>query len=75
MTAHGPVISALLGPREPELDCDACFDLIDEYVDLMVAGEDAPSLHPRMRAHLTGCPVCQEEYESLYTLVREGEAA
>jgi hypothetical protein len=61
----------LLGPRDPELTCDECFDLLDEYVELELAGRDADRLVPGMRAHLQGCPACREEHESLRALVSE----
>jgi predicted anti-sigma-YlaC factor YlaD len=61
-------MSELLGPRGPEIGCDACFDLLDEYVDLELEGGDADGRVPGMRAHLDGCPACREEYESLREL-------
>ena len=62
-------IERMLGPTEPELGCDACFDLLDEYVELELQGADADAGVPGMRAHLDGCPACREEYESLRALV------
>ena len=62
-------LGRLLGPNEPELGCDACFEEIDRYVELQVAGKDADVSVPGLRAHLTGCAACREEYESLYALV------
>ena len=60
---------ALLGPDEPELTCDQCFDELDRYVDLEVAGRPADAEIPGMRAHLEGCQACAEEHESLRALV------
>ena len=60
----------LLGPTEPELQCDECFEKIDEYVELELAGGAADDLIGGMRAHLDGCPACREEYESLRDFVR-----
>jgi len=62
-------IERMLGPKGPELGCDACFELIDEYVELELAGEDADTRVTGMRAHLDGCPACREEHESLRALV------
>jgi hypothetical protein len=61
-------LERLLGPDEPEVSCERCFDLLDEYVDLELAGEDAAAAIPGLRAHLEGCPACHEDYESLRTL-------
>jgi hypothetical protein len=49
--------------------CDECFDLIDRYVELQLAGQDADSAIPGLRAHLAGCPACAEEHQSLLALV------
>jgi hypothetical protein len=67
-------LGRLLGPAEPEVGCDACFDELDRYVELEVAGRDADAEIPGLRAHLEGCPACREEHESLYALV-SGEQA
>jgi hypothetical protein len=62
----------LLGPAEPELLCDECFERIDEYVELELQDEQPDVRIPGMRAHLEGCPACHEEYESLRELVQSG---
>jgi hypothetical protein len=67
-------LGRLLGPGEPELGCDECFEELDRYVDLELAGVDADAAVPGMRAHLYGCPACREEHESLKALV-SGEQA
>ena len=63
------LIPRLLGPAGPEVSCEQCFELLDQYVDLDVAGEDADAMLAGMRAHLEGCPACREDYESLRALV------
>ena len=63
------VIGRLLGPAGPELTCEQCFAELDRYVELEIAGEDANSAIPGMRAHLEGCPACHEDHASLRDLV------
>ena len=60
----------LLGPEGPELTCDACFEELDRYVELELAGADAETAVPGMAAHLEGCPACSEEHESLVALLK-----
>jgi len=67
------IIGRLLGPEGPEVSCEECFELLDQYVDLEVAGEDADARLPGMHEHLVGCPACHEDHESLLALVK-GEA-
>jgi hypothetical protein len=69
---HQELVARLLGPSGPEVTCEQCFELLDEYVDLEVAGQDADARLPGMRAHLEGCPACREDHESLRDLVSRG---
>jgi hypothetical protein len=64
-------LRALLGPAGAEVGCDECFEHIDEYVDLELAGKDADAALPGFRAHFEGCPACREEHESLLALASE----
>jgi hypothetical protein len=74
MTAPTPeLVATLLGPVGPEIGCDECFEQLDGYVELEIAGADAEASTPGMRAHLAGCPACHEEHESLHALVMAGE--
>jgi hypothetical protein len=67
-------LGRLLGPAEPEVTCEVCFQEIDRYVELEVSGQDADAAVPGLRAHLDGCPACREEHESLRALVRGDQA-
>jgi hypothetical protein len=61
-------LGRLLGPAGAEAGCDVCFDELDRYVELELAGDDADAAIPGLRAHLDGCPACREEHESLRVL-------
>lgn len=69
---HREVIARLLGPSRPEVTCEECFELLDAYVDLQLAGENADAHLPGIREHLQGCPACHEDHESLRDLVAQG---
>ena len=62
-------LGRLLGPAEPEVGCDTCFEELDRYVELELAGEEVDAAIPGLRAHLEGCPACREEHDSLLALV------
>jgi hypothetical protein len=53
---------------EPWLSCEDCFELMDGYVEVLLAGPGGTDL-PGMRVHLTACAACAEETESLLLLV------
>ena len=56
----------------PRSAASECFELLDEYVELELAGADADAAIPGLRAHLHGCPACREDHESLRALVADG---
>ena len=66
---HAELIARLLGPAGAEVTCEECFELLDQYVDLEIAGEDAEARLPGMAAHFEGCPACHEDHESLRDFV------
>jgi hypothetical protein len=65
------LLGRLLGPVGPEVSCDQCFEELDRYVELELAGADADAAIPGMRAHLQGCSACAEDHESLRALLVE----
>jgi hypothetical protein len=72
---HLQRLRRVLGPAGPELTCEACFEHLDRHVELTLAGADADAAVPGMRAHLEGCPACQEDHESLMALVAADTAS
>jgi hypothetical protein len=63
------LVGRLLGPAGPEVSCEQCFDELDRYVELELAGSDPETLIPGMRAHFEGCSACAEDYASLRALL------
>jgi hypothetical protein len=66
----GRLAGRLLGPAAPELTCDQCFEMLDSYVELELAGAAADTQIPGMRPHLDGCPACRDDHDSLYALLQ-----
>jgi hypothetical protein len=63
------LLARALGPAGPELTCEQCFEELDRYVEMEHAGADADGAVPGMRAHLQGCPACDEDHRSLLALL------
>lgn len=68
------LVQRLLGPDGPELTCEECFDHLDRYVELELAQAKPDEQIPGMRAHLQGCPACNEDHESLLAYTSERAA-
>lgn len=56
--------------QDEEISCTECFDLMSRFVELEVAGQDATDQMPQLRQHLSQCPACRAEYETLRDLRR-----
>jgi len=61
--------TTLLGLEGPDVGCDGCFELLDQYVEAAAAGTDASVAFPGMPQHLVCCPACDEEAASLTALL------
>ena len=68
-TDRDRLLAGLLGPAGPELTCEQCFEQLDRYVELELAGARADEQVPGMSAHLIGCPACDEDHQSLLAFV------
>jgi hypothetical protein len=66
-------LSRILGPGEPQLTCEECFEQLDRYVELELSSVGAAAASPAMSAHLAGCPACREEHDDLLAFLRSGE--
>ena len=64
------LVRMVLLTRAIEIDCDDCMLLIDEYIDMELAGKDAAKAMPLVKAHLDLCPPCRREYEALLVAVQ-----
>ena len=55
---------------EEEIPCDRVFELVDQYVELTLQGEDTRELMPLVHHHLEMCRDCHEEYETLLSILK-----
>ena len=63
------LVARLIGPAGPEVSCEQCFEELDRYVELELAGADAEAAVPGMQVHLVGCSACAEDRDSLLALL------
>lgn len=52
-------------------DCDLCYDCLDQYAELIVAGKPADKLMPEVKEHIETCGCCREELGALLEVMRE----
>ena len=59
----------LLGaPRDP--GCEAGFEVVDQYIEALLRGEDVAQLYPQVVAHMAGCVACREDVEGMIAAAR-----
>ena len=68
------LLNKLLGSGEPDPGCEACFELLDQYAEALLRGDDADQLFPQLAAHVASCPACREDTEGLIAALRRGQS-
>jgi hypothetical protein len=64
------VVRGIVTAHPDEIGCTACFERLDEFVDLTLAGKDAATALPLVNDHLQRCANCHEEFEALLEAVK-----
>jgi hypothetical protein len=64
------LLQAIYSTQPDELPCDDCFELVDAYAEMVMAGVDAARVLPLVQDHLKRCPACREEFEALIDALR-----
>jgi hypothetical protein len=64
------LLATLLGPDRPEVSCETCFEELDRYVEVELAGREAEGVVPGVLAHLEGCLACRDEHQRLHAFLR-----
>lgn len=65
------MVRNVLTTREDEIGCEECFEEIDRFVEIALAGKDAAEAMPLVQDHLTRCRDCREEFEALLHALRD----
>jgi predicted anti-sigma-YlaC factor YlaD len=63
-------LDELLRAPDGDAGCTASQDILDAYVDLELAGDDAALVHPGTAIHLQSCPGCRSEHDGLLEAAR-----
>jgi hypothetical protein len=63
------MIEILTKTHDEELDCGETFELIDQFVEAKVRGENVDEIMPMVMRHLELCRDCFEEYEALLRVI------
>lgn len=64
------LVRGIMTARPDEIGCDECFEEIDRFVEMELAGKDAAQAMPLVQDHLERCRECREEFEVLLAALR-----
>ena len=68
------MVRAILSTRPDEIGCEECFDQLDRFVEMTLAGKNPAAAMPLVQDHLQRCADCREEYEALMAALRTLDA-
>lgn len=63
-----PLAMLILGPGGSDAGCDHSLDVVDQLIDLELAGQALPKRLLGVARHLAACPDCREDYEAIVAL-------
>jgi hypothetical protein len=63
-------LDELLRAEHGDAGCTAGESILDEYVELQLAGEDPSLVFPGTATHLQSCPGCRADLEGLLEAAR-----
>ena len=64
------IARGIMTARPDEIGCAECFDQMDRFVDLELAGKEAAEAMPLVQDHLDRCGNCREEFEALLAALK-----
>lgn len=64
------IVRDIMTTRPDEIGCDECFEELDRFVELELAGKNAAEALPLIQDHLDRCGDCHEEFEALLAALR-----
>ena len=63
-------LDELLRAEDGDVGCAAAAEILEAYVELELAAEDAARGYPGMAIHLRSCPGCRADHDGLLEAAR-----
>ena len=64
------ILRAIFGTQSHEIGCGECFEQLDRFAEMTLAGLAAGEALPLVQQHLERCQDCREEFEALLVMLR-----
>jgi predicted anti-sigma-YlaC factor YlaD len=67
------MLSLISKVESDQLDCDGCFELLSEFAERELRGDEPSESLKLVEVHLTQCSCCRYEYEALLEAIRAAD--
>ena len=64
------MVQEIVSTRPDEIGCAECFEQLNRFVEIKLAGKNAAEAMPLVQDHLDRCSDCREEFEALLAALR-----
>ncbi len=64
------IVRGIVNTRSDEIHCGGCFEQMDRFAEMVLAGKSAAQAMPLVHDHLQRCGNCREEFEALLEALR-----
>ncbi|MEM7030183.1 MAG: hypothetical protein AAF629_11500, partial [Chloroflexota bacterium] len=64
------MVDMSLKTQDDEIDCEACFEMLDQYIDLLEEGVNPAEVLPELEQHLAVCHCCEVELDAILTALK-----
>ncbi len=64
------MVREVITARPDEIGCDECFEQLDRFAEITLAGKEIPEAMRLVQDHLERCDDCREEFEALLAALR-----
>ncbi len=68
------MLKSLAATQEVEYSCDDVLQVLDQFAEAFLRGENVAGLMPLVQRHLEMCPDCREEFEALLRILKASPA-
>lgn len=64
------MVESIFSTRPDEFSCSECFEHVDQFAEMTLAGKNAAEALPLVKDHLDRCGDCREEFEALLEAIK-----
>lgn len=67
------LLNLVLEEEKIGLNCEECYNLMDQYADMLDSGVPPSEVMGLVKQHLSHCPNCDELFQSMLLMIQEAD--